>query len=367
MDVIPGSRIAGRLGNTVAVTSRPMVVSARPGETRQAVQSFIREAPRQIERTASADSKRLAPVLAREPTLSSDTVEAMRGRAVVAERGRLAGPGVADIAPRGTRVDRTRTLEMQRGQAGPSETSTYGSDRSSARPTRQAPASGGATNNELGRSAPNRIEPRTVIRGDQNGVEARTTDRDTAREQWRATPRTREAQAPAPRESGSDRGTATFDRSREAAPSSRERPSASTQGDWRSQPRSVAPRDSQPQMMQRSTEDWRTRSTVPPARRVIEGSVPGRQVPDSGQMRSDPRSSSSFGGRDYRSAPTRDMAPPSRSESRPQAPSSAPRGEVRSSAPPPSRMGSPPQSAPRSAPAPQAAPRSAPAPHRQRS
>ncbi|MGH9366271.1 MAG: DUF6600 domain-containing protein, partial [Thermoanaerobaculia bacterium] len=116
MDVIPGSRIAGRLGTTVAVSSRPIVVAARPGEAGQAVQSYVREAPRAIERTAAADSGRLAPVLARERALPADTVEAMRGRGVLAERGRLAGPGVADIAPRGAPVDRIRTIEMRAGE-----------------------------------------------------------------------------------------------------------------------------------------------------------------------------------------------------------------------------------------------------------
>jgi hypothetical protein len=364
MDVIPGSRIAGRLGATVAVSSRPMVVTARPGETRQAVQSFIREAPRAIERTSSGDSTRLGPVLARERTLPPATVEAMRGRAVVAERGWLAGPGVADIAPRGTLVDRTRTLQMRGAQAAsPGSGAVSGFDRGS---TREAPAAG-ATNSGIGRSAPNRIDPSTVVRGDEHGVEARTSSRDSAREEWRAAPRSSESRPSEPRDVGADRGPQTFDRGREAPQPSRERPSSSTQSDWRSQSRSVAPREAGPQMTQRSMEDWRTRSTVPPARRVIEGSVPGRQVPGAGgearqriEPRYDPRSYSSSRSREYRperSAPPREMAPPSRSESRPQSPPPAVRSEVRQAAPPPSRM----------APAPQSAPRSAPAPHRQRS
>jgi hypothetical protein len=372
MDVIPGSRIGGRLGGTVAVSSRPMVVTARPGETRQAVQNFIREAPRVIERTASGDSTRLGPVLARERNLPPATVEALRGRAVLAEGGRLAGPGVADIAPRGALVDRTRTLEMRGAPAAtPGSGAASGLDRGSPRSTREVPASGG-TDSGLGRSAPNRIDPRTVVRGDENGVEARTSGSNStsfAREEWRAAPRSREPRPSQPRDVGGDRGSPSSDRGREAAPSSRERSStSSTQGDWRSRPRSVSPRESQPQMTQRSTEDWRTRSTVPPARRVIEGSVPGRQVPDgyggsrpSVESRSDPRSSSSSRSRDYRSAPSapqRDMgsrsSSPSRSDSRPQ----APRSEVRQAPSQPSRMA--PQPAPRSAP--QSAPRSAPAP-----
>jgi hypothetical protein len=107
--VIPGSRIGDRLGSSVAITSRPIVVNTREGGTREAIRAFVREAPRTIERAAGPDSTRLAPVLARERVLPADTVEALRERTVVAERGRLAGPAAAEIAPRGAVVERSRT------------------------------------------------------------------------------------------------------------------------------------------------------------------------------------------------------------------------------------------------------------------
>ena len=103
MDVVPGTRIADRLGAQVAISSRPIVVDPREGGVREALRTYVREAPRTIERTAGVDSERLAPVLARERTLPADTVAALRERAVVAERGRLAGPTAAEIAPRGRR------------------------------------------------------------------------------------------------------------------------------------------------------------------------------------------------------------------------------------------------------------------------
>jgi uncharacterized protein DUF6600 len=107
--VIPGSRIGDRLGAQVAISSRPIVVNTREGGVREAIRSYVREAPRTIERTAGAGSERLAPVLSRERTLPADTVAALRERAVIAERGRLAGPAASELAPRGGLVERSRT------------------------------------------------------------------------------------------------------------------------------------------------------------------------------------------------------------------------------------------------------------------
>ncbi len=108
MNVVTGTRIADRLGAQVAISSRPIVVNPREGGVREAIRTHVREAPRTIERAAGSDSGRLAPVLARERTLPADTVAALRERAVVAERGRLAGPTAAEIAPRGVIVERSR-------------------------------------------------------------------------------------------------------------------------------------------------------------------------------------------------------------------------------------------------------------------
>ena len=107
--VIPGSRIGDRLGSQLAVSSRPIVVNPRDGGAREAIRSYVREAPRTIERAAGPDSERLTPVLARERTLPADTVAALRDRAVVAGRGgRLTGPAATELAPRGALLDRSR-------------------------------------------------------------------------------------------------------------------------------------------------------------------------------------------------------------------------------------------------------------------
>jgi hypothetical protein len=355
MEIIPGSRMTGRLASTVAVSSRPIVVTARPGEGREAVQSYVREAPRVIERTAAPDSQRLAPVLGRQSTLPADTVEAMRGRGVVAERGRLAGPGVSDIAPRGVLVDRARTAQMR----GETPASAGGISRS-------------PSTESLGRSAPNRVEPRTVIRGDESGVQARSAPEAPSGD-WRGSSRSRDARTSEPRGQTSDRAPRSVDRGREAAPR-REVQSQTPSGDWRGRSRSFEDRDveapSSREAPSRSDDQWRSRSSVPPARRVIEGSVPGRQVPDRdssrgyesrGRSYDSPRGesyqprNSQPAPREYRSAPSRDSGSAPRGEVR-----SAPRGEVRSA---PSSRSAP---APRMAPAP-AAPRSAPSsPHRGR-
>jgi hypothetical protein len=341
MEVIPGSRMAGRMGTTVAISSRPIVVTARPGEARAAVANFVKEAPRTIERTASEDSARLAPVLARERTLPRDTVDALHNRGVVADRGRLAGPGVADIAPRGALVDRARSIEMGGAYAGGGSRTGMTPDRGrSPSGAREAPSSGDG----IARSAPNRVEPHTIVRGNESGVRSVPPSGDRASETWRGTSRSGESGGSSAR-LGQDLGTRTIERGTETSSAPRQNAS---QADWRGRGRSGVPRpDLQTLPTQRSSEDWRSRSSLPPARRVIEGSVPGRSSDVGGGLvqrsdgrwrdgpgRTEPRDMSSGRWRDYRppvSAPAREMAP---------APRNAP--------------------APRSAPA---APHTAPAPH----
>lgn len=319
MDVIPGSRVAERLGaGTVAISSRPIVVSARPGEGRQAIQTFVREAPRVIGRGASADdSSRLAPILARQRTLSSSTLQAVEQRAVVVDRGRLAGPGVADVAPRGARVERGASLaDIGREPASRVERSREA--------LTQAP---------VAREVTGRRSPAAADRAER-GARADTDWRS------RTSPRSVESRGRegAPEVARPDRtDTRSFDR--EARPEARsvER----------------APRD----------ENWRSRSEVPPARRVIEGSVPNRRNPDGegpprerGWRTQDRESAPPS--REYRPAPPReyradpaprehvsrpDSAPPPRVERAPApAPAPPPRAEPRAEprhapAPPPER------------------------------
>ncbi|HKF43069.1 MAG TPA: DUF6600 domain-containing protein [Thermoanaerobaculia bacterium] len=212
--VIPGSRIGDRLGAQVAVSSRPIVVNARDGGVREAIRNYVREAPRTIER-ASVDSERYAPVLARERTLPADTVTALRERAVVAERGRLSGQAAAEIAPRGSIVERSRTAPT--ASLGTRETATPGR---------------GVTEQ---RSVPDSM---VRDRGNLAGAERsfRMTPQQT--QDWRS------------------RGGAALGESRDV---SRER---------------VQTENAPPAAR---AEGWRSRPEAPPAQRVIEGAVPGHR------------------------------------------------------------------------------------------
>jgi hypothetical protein len=299
MDVIPGARMGDRLGSTqVAVSSRPMVVNARGGETREAVQSFVREAPRVIQRNAAADSARLGPILARQRTLPPETIEAVQQRAVVAERGRLAGPGAADVAPRGAPVDRGRSIAQIAREAPPRIDRGGPVGQASVAPAGAPPQGRGsdwrARSTQPRERGTLRSEVARPDRGNERRVEppdARTLERGR-----------------------SDRG---------------ENPPAA---DWRSRPRSVAPDTSAsapPAGSEATRNDgWRSRPEIPPARRVIEGAVPGRRAPEAAPETA-PR------GRSWRTSES-DSAPPAR-EARPEPrPESRPRErEPRPEAPPP--------------------------------
>jgi hypothetical protein len=367
MDVIPGSRIGGRLGSQVAISSRPIVVNPREGGVRNAIRSFVQEAPRTIQRTAGPGSDRLAPVLARERTLPAETASALRERAVVAERGRLSGATAGDLAPRGAVADRSRNL----GTLSPREPVSAERWR--------APADRGPTT-AFGRGP----SPQTAER-----PQARAAPRQSTDESWRG-----RITRPGEGSQASPRAVPRSDRIEGAPP--------------------AAPR----------SESWRSRSEIPPARRMVDGAVPGRRAPEARpevapehdwrtrdqtpasrgrDFRSEPAPSQRFDrapgssmaaprGRDSRSEP----APPQRFERPPAYSMPAPRGRDFRAEPPPQRFERPPAysapaprverqpaferppsySAPRaerapsySAPAPrpeahhEAAPRSAPAPH----
>jgi hypothetical protein len=239
MDVIPGARIADRLGTQVAITSHPIVVNPREGGAREAIRTYVREAPRTIERTAGPDSERMAPVLARERTLPADTVSALRDRAVVAERGRLEGRTAAEIAPRGAAravTERSRRVSPEIGR-----------EPVAAERWRAAPADRGG----IARVAPRERGP---VPGNDR-PQARVAPRAGTDDSWRA------------------RGEGAL-RERTTAPERFREPSRS-EGPGRP---SVAP-PSRPAGPARA-ESWRSRSDTPPARRVIEGAVPGRRAPE---------------------------------------------------------------------------------------
>lgn len=360
LPVTAGARVAGRLGDQISVSSRPIVVdrAAAAGGTRAALQEHMRQAPQTIERTAGRDSQLLAPVLARQQNLSRETVDALERRTVVAERGRLSGPGAADIAPRGTTV-------VERGTDSSRTDSVRRDDRSGRtvitnRETREASP-------ERGRTAP------APERGTRPEVSRPQSPPSHASDTWRGRTET-------PRTAEPDRGRVTrapetrAPETREARPSNQQRADA-----WRQSARPATPRE---EPVQRGTQSWRSRSDVPPARRVIEGAVPGRRTPDSARpdrpdtwRQAPPSRDNGSRNRDvapprreYATPPSsRNSAPPSRefaaprdfSRQRPDAPPAyrAAPPSPRSSAPP-SRNFSPQQAppAPRSAPSAPSAP-----------
>ncbi|MEO8431594.1 MAG: DUF6600 domain-containing protein [Acidobacteriota bacterium] len=340
-EVLPGSRVVDRLGSQVAISSRPIVVhGGRPGDAREAVREFVRQAPRTIERTASPDSARLAPILARERTLPPSTVEALRERSVVAERGRLVGAAAADIAPRGAMSTADRAPGARR-EAGVIERGRPAMN-SGARADAPAPTSAPF---DRGRApvAGDRSAEAPAARGRTFDAPAARTE-SRAAEDWRSRPRPVEA-----RPAIANDPDARVERARPESPA-----------DWRGRPAAPATRESEAPALRRETtrQDWRSRPDVPPARRVIEGAVPrdpdgnrGRVAPARPEYRPEARP-------EFRSqpAPPRERASEFRAqprpEYRPQAAPPPPRAPERApvvAAPPPQNHPAPPP-APRSAP-----------------
>ncbi len=322
IDVVPGTRVVDRLGGQLAISSRPIVVTARTGVgVRDSLRDYVREAPRVIERTAGRDAQRLEPVLARDRELPRETVEALRGRTVVAERGRLSGPGAMDLAPRGATM--MTTAERGRGAVQIESTKRIQTDRTTGRTVLRdggrapaAPPSSDRTARPESRHMDTRSEPTESWRGRSNVEQP-------------------------------GRSTAEAPRRETGAPASEP---------WRGNPRATQPQAGAPpathrfESDQRPVEDWRSRGQVPPARRVIEGAVPGRRSPETGNAA--PPRSNEFVPREAPSAP-RGAAPrpierapaPVQPAPRPQPQAAPPPSH---SAPPPSHSAPPP---PRPAPA----------------
>ena len=188
LDVVPGTRVVDRLGSNISVSSRPIVLAERGGSTRDALRDYVREAPRTIERTSNPrDSQRLAPFLARERQLPDETVQALRERAVFAQRGRLVGPRRSEMTARsggGTVVERGR-VPLQTDSRGPraSIARRDGAERSaavwpSAREARaSAPSGSRQSNPSTSAAAPARAASRTT----PGAVSPRRARRDRAR------------------------------------------------------------------------------------------------------------------------------------------------------------------------------------------
>ena len=344
MDVVPGTRVADRLGSQLAISSRPIVVASRGGTSvQQSLRDYVREAPRTIQRTADPVAQRqLEPVLARDRELPAATQEALRSRVAVADRGRLTGPGAADIAPRGAPIAGRGTGASTRIETDAATGRTVVRDGSSPA-AESAPAARGGTTAPADRFAP-------TSPGTRGGVPPGDTAADAA-PGWRSRGTVEsgrpDASRPAPDTNVTGRETREHWRARTGAP-----PSPGAQAQTRDLElgggRAPAP--------ERGGQDWRSRgnSSVPPARRVIEGSVPGRRTPYAGADHGRPRGGD-FSAPRGSDAPRHDASPPPSSRGFSAPPSrEAPRPSA------PREAAPPPRSAP--APAPHAPSHSAPPP-----
>jgi len=285
VDVIAGTRIVNRLGSDFSISSRPLVVQTRAGgNVRDALREQIRETPRTIQRTAGSASERLAPVVAREAKLPAASADALRERAVIAERGRLTGPGAPEVAPRGaTIVDRGesgRTEVLRRDSSGRTVITNRGGNGVSSDRGRPAVAPDRGARPEMSRPSP-RAEATDSWRGRSEAPRSADTERG------RIT-RSPETRSPETRSPATRAPETRAPLNRELGPSNRERADAWRQG---ARPPSASPRE---EPVQRGGQSWRSRSDVPTARRVIEGAVPGRRAPESGRgsdsWRGSPRS-----------------------------------------------------------------------------
>ena len=367
IDVVPGTRIVDRLGEKLAISSRPIVVTARTGVgVRDSLRDYVREAPRVIERTAGRDAQRLEPVVARDRELPRETVEALRGRMVVAERGRLSGAGAMDLAPRGATI-----VERGRGDAQIESTKRIETDRTTGRTVLRdggrataAPPSSDRTARPESRHMDTRSEPTESWRGRSNVEQRGRSTAEAPRresgapasESWRASPRATQPKAGAPPSSDrtarpesrhmdtrsepseSWRGRSNVEqRGRSTAEAPRRESGAPASESWRASPRATQPKAGAPpsshrfESDQRPVQDWRSRGQVPPARRVIEGAVPGRRSPETGNFA--PPRSNEFVPREAPSAPRRDA--PRSIERAPAPVQPAPRQQPQA-APPPS-------------------------------
>jgi len=303
VDAVPGTRVVDRLGGQIAVSSRPIVLASRNGTSvRDSLRDYVQNAPRNIQRTSDPDlQRRLEPVLARQRELPRESVDALRDRVAISERGRLSGPGAADIAPRGAPV-----VERGRGAVSVESSTRIETDPATGRTVVRG-GSGGSTRGTSGAEGFN-----------NRGPAATTTDsrNDPAVQSWRSRPNVGvSSNRPADNAPQAPEGSSTAGReSREhwrtrpnPVPGSRSYADSANVDADRGGSRS---RDAQRSASTARTDDWRHRDgSMPPARRVIEGSVPGRRTPYPGSQNGDSGSARSSVPREHgRRPPTGDFA-----------------------------------------------------------
>jgi hypothetical protein len=314
ISLVSGTRLVQGLEDQIAISPKPIVVASSGGSLAQSLQSYVREAPARIEKTKGIDSDRLAPVLGRQKTLSASTGEALKGRAVVAGGGKLAGPGAEALATRGAKVDRGRSVNdflagSRGGKGSVDRESVLGSDRGKsidrALPdiSREKAGRGGPVRSEdpaadwRGRGKADKGSAPGVESIERSGKSRRGPEGfDAPREGKRI------ERSPAPADDWRGRGkpekgSPGFDSPREGKRIERSAPAPSD--DWRgrgkgegpsrapaverSKPgKSFAREETAPapgEFREKRSGDWRSRSDAP-AKRVIEGAVPGRRNPD---------------------------------------------------------------------------------------
>ena len=323
INVFPGKQIATNLTDTIAISSKAIVVSSRGEPVSQAIQNYVKQAPSMIGRT-SKDSSRLAPILAREKTLPAATLQELKDRAVVAGRGKLVGPGADEIASRGMVVERGRSVKealaspgvekdsvgggpgAARGRKGPDRGiggeiareapevwrgGGRGSEKVEKPATQVAPAPSAGDWRGRGRSVeqpqrPSKESPAPSA-GDWRGRGPAIEKGERPAPQVAPRDKGTERAAPAPRTNEDWRGRGRSDAPpRENAPPpqiERQRPAkpASPQGDWRGRSETRFGGNARAAAPEPPGQEWRRGD--PAAKRVIEGAVPGRRWQDSGE------------------------------------------------------------------------------------
>lgn len=337
--VLPGRTVAGRLGGSVAITSSPMraVVTGRVNSGAAALRSFARTAPEMISRQNPAmKSAALAPFLGRQKSLPPATLAALKTSGVAKVdpvRGGLTGPGSSGLPVASRRLESSAEPGRLSGGFGTAQKadawrtpSGGGSKMASAPPS----TSGGADWRTSGR-VPSRLSPGS----------ARPSELSSPRRGFPSVPdRAQKPLSPQHGEATPRAGSVLDWRTRGRSSSS----------DATREPRGAAPlaprsgiganRYQQPLAPRKSptggelssrfspgrgtaSESWRSRASMPPAQRVIEGIDRGRAVAPP------------------RSAPERRFQPPP--TQRYEAPRSAPmpRYEARPASPSPHSSGTP--------------------------
>ncbi len=300
ISVVSGTRLVQSLGDHLSISPKPIVVASSGASLPQALQTYAREMPSRIEKAKGIDSDRLAPVLGRQKALSASTVEALKERAVVAGNGKFGGPGAEALATRGAKVDRGGSVKdflaaPGRDKGSVRRDSVFARDRKGIERAvpdlgREKAQPGGPVRSEdpaadwRGRGKADKGSSAPVESVDKPSKGRGPETSDAPREGKRI-----ERSAPAPaddwrqRNPGKSQGPSkapAVERPKSGKPYARiESAPAPREEKWRGGPQpsqESRPAPAPKRSIEKSSEDWRGRSE-PPAKRVIDGAVPGRR------------------------------------------------------------------------------------------